>query len=169
MKGLLWEKPQFSRFRSLCSKPSSGLCSWLIPFFLLLVPQSQAKAIVEELFPSSAPTPMETGSPIDVAVAKLSQEVVDDFPASDPRWAESVPQGEPGRRALLHSSSDMAMIPGHGKTSGYWPYHRSYVSCCHPVENLSNPVMYRRLVGTPSRLSSQYHRFKSTRQPCLAR
>ena len=37
---------------------------------------------------------METGSAIDLAVAKLGQEVIDDFPASDPRWAESIPQGQ---------------------------------------------------------------------------
>lgn len=53
---------------------------------------SQASAIVEELFPSDVPMPSEPDSGLDVLVSLLSQEMVDDYPASDPRWAESVPQ-----------------------------------------------------------------------------
>ena len=30
---------------------------------------------------------------LDDVVLALSQEVIDDFPASDPRWAESIPAG----------------------------------------------------------------------------
>ncbi len=35
----------------------------------------------------------DTNFSMDQQVASLSQEMVDDYPASDPRWAESVPQG----------------------------------------------------------------------------
>lgn len=31
---------------------------------------------------------------LDNAVLTLSQQLIDDFPVSDPRWAESVPAGE---------------------------------------------------------------------------
>jgi len=32
-------------------------------------------------------------SGLDTSVAALSQELIDDYPASDPRWAESIPSG----------------------------------------------------------------------------
>ena len=50
--------------------------------------QGQSQSITKELFP-----PGETTSRLDQKVAVLSREMIDDFPASDPRWAESVPQG----------------------------------------------------------------------------
>ena len=31
---------------------------------------------------------------LDNAVLTLSQQLIDDFPVSDPRWAESIPAGE---------------------------------------------------------------------------
>ena len=33
-------------------------------------------------------------SGLDQAVSILSQELIDDYPASDPRWAESIPAGK---------------------------------------------------------------------------
>ncbi|XP_022083153.1 nuclear pore complex protein Nup133-like isoform X2 [Acanthaster planci] len=77
---------------------------------------SQAEAIVEELFPSSAPSSLETGSSIDATVAKLSQEVIDDFPASDPRWAESIPQDSASTTTsliLLHQLEDKMKAHDH--------------------------------------------------------
>jgi len=50
---------------------------------------SQAQSIVESLFPlpnGGGPEPA-----LDAAILSLSQELIDDFPASDPRWAESRP------------------------------------------------------------------------------
>ena len=56
--------------------------------------QGQAESLVEELFPHGLPPSEEPNSTLDTLVARLSQEMIDDFPASDPRWAESVPHGE---------------------------------------------------------------------------
>ncbi|XP_038072152.1 nuclear pore complex protein Nup133-like [Patiria miniata] len=95
---------------------------------------SQAEAIVEELFPTSAPSPMETGSPMDAAVAKLSQEVIDDFPASDPRWAESIPQDTASSTTsliLLHQLEDKMKAHDHLlsflKNVGIWDRLHSVV------------------------------------------
>ena len=55
--------------------------------------QTQAQVITEELFPSDIPPSIEPGSALDSLVSLLSQEMTDDFPTSDPRWAESVPHG----------------------------------------------------------------------------
>ena len=39
-------------------------------------------------------TRLEGVSSLDAVVVNVSQEIVDDYPASDPRWAEAVPTGE---------------------------------------------------------------------------
>lgn len=36
----------------------------------------------------------ETGREIDKLVAALSCDIIDDYPTADPRWAESIRQGE---------------------------------------------------------------------------
>lgn len=51
--------------------------------------------MVDELFSSHAD--LDSDSELDKAVAQISVDLVDDYPASDPRWAESVPEGEQGR------------------------------------------------------------------------
>jgi len=43
---------------------------------------------VDELFPPGV------NSDIDRLVTRLAQDMIDEFPASDPRWAESVHQGK---------------------------------------------------------------------------
>lgn len=48
--------------------------------------------MVDELFSSHAD--LDADSELDRAVAQISMDLVDDYPASDPRWAESVPEGE---------------------------------------------------------------------------
>lgn len=45
--------------------------------------------MVDELFSSD----LDSDSELDKAVAQISVDLVDDYPASDPRWAESVPEG----------------------------------------------------------------------------
>lgn len=45
----------------------------------------EAQSICNEVFAS--------GADLDTAVLTLSQELIDDFPVSDPRWAESIPSG----------------------------------------------------------------------------
>ncbi|KAI0211444.1 Nucleoporin_C domain-containing protein [Lamellibrachia satsuma] len=48
---------------------------------------SQAQKIVDDLFP------LGVDMDVDGLVTTLAQEMIDEFPASDPRWAESVHQG----------------------------------------------------------------------------
>lgn len=50
--------------------------------------QAAAQATIEELFPLD-----EVSTDLDQTVVFLDKDLVDDFPASDPRWAESR-QGE---------------------------------------------------------------------------
>ncbi|XP_010145982.1 PREDICTED: nuclear pore complex protein Nup133-like, partial [Eurypyga helias] len=49
-----------------------------------------AQSMVVELFPSSAD--LNSDSELDRAVTQISVDLIDDYPASDPRWAESVPE-----------------------------------------------------------------------------
>jgi len=51
----------------------------------------QAEAIIEELFPLEESTE-NVDSSLDRLVVGLSKDLIDDFPASDPRWVESLPQ-----------------------------------------------------------------------------
>ncbi|XP_075387887.1 nuclear pore complex protein Nup133 isoform X1 [Tenrec ecaudatus] len=53
-----------------------------------------AQVMVDELF-SSHPD-LQSNSELDRTVTQISMDLVDDYPASDPRWAESVPEGAPG-------------------------------------------------------------------------
>ncbi|KAM9316718.1 nuclear pore complex protein Nup133 [Gastrophryne carolinensis] len=48
-----------------------------------------AQQIVESLFSTSMDS--KTDNELDQAVTQISMDLVDDYPASDPRWAESVP------------------------------------------------------------------------------
>lgn len=50
--------------------------------------QEDAQSVCDMLFDGSA------ADELDNAVLTLSQQLIDDFPVSDPRWAESVPAGE---------------------------------------------------------------------------
>eukprot|EP00095_Tigriopus_kingsejongensis_P004237 maker-scaffold711_size108467-snap-gene-0.25 protein:Tk04237 transcript:maker-scaffold711_size108467-snap-gene-0.25-mRNA-1 annotation:"hypothetical protein LOTGIDRAFT_233315" len=63
--------------------------------FLLYCKRNIAKStsIIESLFPSDAICP-EVDSSLDKLVLTMSKDLIDDFPASDPRWMESVPASE---------------------------------------------------------------------------
>ena len=39
-------------------------------------------------------TQLDEGSALDAAVTNVSKEIIDDYPASDPRWAEAIPAGK---------------------------------------------------------------------------
>ena len=39
-------------------------------------------------------TQLEGVASLDSAVVNVSRELIDDYPASDPRWAEAVPAGK---------------------------------------------------------------------------
>lgn len=52
----------------------------------------RAQMMADEFF--SSHTDLNLDSELDKAVTQISMDLVDDYPASDPRWAESVPQGQ---------------------------------------------------------------------------
>jgi len=55
-----------------------------------------AQTVTDELFPADADGDGEDGAELDAMVIRINLDLVDDYPASDPRWAESVPDGEGG-------------------------------------------------------------------------
>ncbi|XP_036133411.1 nuclear pore complex protein Nup133 [Molossus molossus] len=67
-----------------------------------------AQMMVDELF--SSHSDLDSDSELDRAVAQISVDLVDDYPASDPRWAESVPEEAPGfsntSLIILHQLED---------------------------------------------------------------
>nr|XP_004659740.2 nuclear pore complex protein Nup133 [Jaculus jaculus] len=69
---------------------------------------NRAQMMADELF--SSHTDMDSDSELDRAVTQISVDLVDDYPASDPRWAESVPQEAPGLSntslIILHQLED---------------------------------------------------------------
>ncbi len=83
---------------------SESLTDQLKAAFLLHCKRSnnQAEAIVEELFPA-VDSPEVLDSNLDRLVVGLSKDLIDDFPASDPRWVESLPQS--GNAGIGSSSS----------------------------------------------------------------
>lgn len=50
-----------------------------------------AQMMVDELFSHSD---LDSDAELDRAVTQISVDLIDDYPASDPRWAESVPEGK---------------------------------------------------------------------------
>ncbi|NWI80397.1 NU133 protein, partial [Dryoscopus gambensis] len=67
-----------------------------------------AQSMVIELFPSN--TDLDSDAELDRAVTQISVDLIDDYPASDPRWAESVPEEAAGfsntSLILLHQLED---------------------------------------------------------------
>ncbi|NXX51785.1 NU133 protein, partial [Tricholaema leucomelas] len=67
-----------------------------------------AQSMVLELFQSNAD--LDSDGELDRAVTQISVELMDDYPASDPRWAESVPEEAAGfsntSLILLHQLED---------------------------------------------------------------
>ncbi|KAK7161188.1 hypothetical protein R3I94_004004 [Phoxinus phoxinus] len=65
-----------------------------------------AQSMVDELFPSDG----EGGAELDAIVTQIDLDLVDDYPACDPRWAESVPDEGAGftltSLILLHQLED---------------------------------------------------------------
>lgn len=49
-----------------------------------------AQTVTDKLFPTDS----EEAAELDAVVTRIDLDLVDDYPASDPRWAESVPDGE---------------------------------------------------------------------------
>ena len=92
---------------------SESLTDQLKAAFLLHCKRSsgQAQAIVEELFPVEESAGV-LDSTLDRLVVGLSRDLIDDFPASDPRWVESLPQsgavgyGSSNSLVVLHQLED---------------------------------------------------------------
>ncbi|NXD12751.1 NU133 protein, partial [Nothocercus nigrocapillus] len=67
-----------------------------------------AQSMVVELFPNNAE--LDSDAELDRAVTQISVDLMDDYPASDPRWAESVPEEAAGfsntSLILLHQLED---------------------------------------------------------------
>ncbi|XP_037676723.1 nuclear pore complex protein Nup133 isoform X3 [Choloepus didactylus] len=67
-----------------------------------------AQMMVDELF--SSRLDLDSDSELDRAITQISVDLVDDYPASDPRWAESVPEEAPGfsntSLIILHQLED---------------------------------------------------------------
>lgn len=51
-----------------------------------------AQTVTDKLFPADT----EEAAELDAVVTQIDLDLIDDYPASDPRWAESVPDGEEG-------------------------------------------------------------------------
>ena len=110
---------------------SESLTDQLKAAFLLHCKRSnnQAEAIVEELFPADD-TPEVLDSNLDRLVVGLSKDLIDDFPASDPRWVESLPQsgnvgiGSSSSLLVLHQLEDKVTCHqyylGFLKSVGLW-------------------------------------------------
>ncbi|XP_037366089.1 nuclear pore complex protein Nup133 [Talpa occidentalis] len=67
-----------------------------------------AQMMVDELF--SSHSDLDSDCELDKAITQISVDLVDDYPASDPRWAESVPEEAPGfsntSLIILHQLED---------------------------------------------------------------
>uniref|UniRef100_H3CLD1 Nuclear pore complex protein Nup133 n=1 Tax=Tetraodon nigroviridis TaxID=99883 RepID=H3CLD1_TETNG len=71
-----------------------------------------AQTVTDEIFPADG----EEGSELDSVVTQINLDLVDDYPASDPRWAESVPDESAGfpltSLIILHQLEDKMKAHG---------------------------------------------------------
>ncbi|XP_027139379.1 nuclear pore complex protein Nup133 [Larimichthys crocea] len=73
-----------------------------------------AQTVTDELFPTDGDG--EEGAELDGVVTRINLDLVDDYPASDPRWAESVPDESAGfpltSLIILHQLEDKMKAHG---------------------------------------------------------
>uniref|UniRef100_UPI0037E7EA6D nuclear pore complex protein Nup133 n=1 Tax=Semicossyphus pulcher TaxID=241346 RepID=UPI0037E7EA6D len=73
-----------------------------------------AQTVTDELFPADSDG--EEGAELDGLVTRINLDLVDDYPASDPRWAESVPDESAGfpltSLIILHQLEDKMKAHG---------------------------------------------------------
>ncbi|XP_075993040.1 nuclear pore complex protein Nup133 [Genypterus blacodes] len=73
-----------------------------------------AQTVTDELFPTESDG--EEGGELDGVVTRINLDLVDDYPASDPRWAESVPDESAGfpltSLIILHQLEDKMKAHG---------------------------------------------------------
>uniref|UniRef100_A0A8C8U2M6 Nuclear pore complex protein Nup133 n=1 Tax=Peromyscus maniculatus bairdii TaxID=230844 RepID=A0A8C8U2M6_PERMB len=72
----------------------------------------RAQMMADELF--SSHSDLDSDAELDKAVTQISMDLVDDYPASDPRWAESVPQAVNSSRALVGLFRRLSSYPIRG-------------------------------------------------------
>ena len=71
------------------------LLIYILNFIVMLfLSQEQSTGIISDLLELCTMTSNSDTSFLDNLVVSLSQQLIDDFPAADPRWAESIPHGE---------------------------------------------------------------------------
>uniref|UniRef100_A0A665TYX7 Nucleoporin Nup133/Nup155-like C-terminal domain-containing protein n=1 Tax=Echeneis naucrates TaxID=173247 RepID=A0A665TYX7_ECHNA len=68
-----------------------------------------AQTVTDELFPTDGDG--EEGAELDAVVTQINLDLVDDYPASDPRWAESVPDGETEGGGAENRLNVVCLIP----------------------------------------------------------
>uniref|UniRef100_A0A8C7VG06 Nuclear pore complex protein Nup133 n=1 Tax=Oncorhynchus mykiss TaxID=8022 RepID=A0A8C7VG06_ONCMY len=75
-----------------------------------------AQDMTDELFPPEGDGDGEVGGELDLVVTRINLDLVDDYPASDPRWAESVPDESAGfpltSLIILHQLEDKMKAHG---------------------------------------------------------
>uniref|UniRef100_A0A6Q2XRS8 Nuclear pore complex protein Nup133 n=1 Tax=Esox lucius TaxID=8010 RepID=A0A6Q2XRS8_ESOLU len=75
-----------------------------------------AQTMTNELFPPDGDGDGEEGGELDLVVARINLDLLDDYPASDPRWAESVPDESAGfpltSLIILHQLEDKMKAHG---------------------------------------------------------
>ncbi|XP_069912001.1 nuclear pore complex protein Nup133 isoform X1 [Oryctolagus cuniculus] len=86
----------------------NGLFGRFLCHLLLRKDFGHAQMMVDELFSSHAD--LGSDCELDKAVTQISVDLMDDYPASDPPWAESVPEEAPGfsntSLIILHQLED---------------------------------------------------------------
>ncbi|KAL1005970.1 hypothetical protein UPYG_G00066290 [Umbra pygmaea] len=74
------------------------------------------QTMTDELFPPDGDGDGEEGGELDVVVTRINLDLLDDYPASDPRWAESVPDESAGFHLtsliILHQLEDKMKAHG---------------------------------------------------------
>ncbi|XP_069708377.1 nuclear pore complex protein Nup133 [Phaenicophaeus curvirostris] len=86
-----------------------------------------AQSMVAELFPNNAD--LDSDDELDKAVTQISVDLIDDYPASDPRWAESVPEGKYNEAAGFSHTSLILLHQLEDKTKA----HFFFVEFLHQV------------------------------------
>ncbi|XP_052383707.1 nuclear pore complex protein Nup133-like [Oncorhynchus keta] len=75
-----------------------------------------AQNMTDELFPPEGDGDREVGGELDLVVTRINLDLVDDYAASDPRWAESVPDESAGfpltSLIILHQLEDKMKAHG---------------------------------------------------------
>lgn len=78
------------------------------------------------------------------AVLTLSQELIDDFPVSDPRWAESIPAGLCVTVNLSQVKRNKLMKNTIGEVFYQWPFNRFTI--CNNMIQIIGLEFYRGLL-----------------------